>query len=173
MFKSGKQWPIFIATAIMGVVTLGYWTIKETMKSDLSQSDMYLSKYQDVDENINDYLAKNIEFNKYYKAKVIAIDLDSDNGFIRYKIVTSSSAPVSDANVSLVLSRPIADAKDIKLTPSKIENGVYSFENIKLPKKGRWNLHFYVIIGKFEKFDNLKADTRSKEVYKVKEVSSF
>jgi len=60
MLKSGKQWPIFIAVAIFGVVGLSYWTIKETMKTDLTQSNIYMSKYQDIDENINDILDNSI-----------------------------------------------------------------------------------------------------------------
>ena len=173
MLKSGKQWPIFVAVAIMGVVGLSYWTIKETMKSDLSQSDMYMSKYQDIDENINDYIVKNINFDKKYVAKVVDIDLASQEGYIRYKITTKSNEPVNDATVELVLTRPVADAKDVKLTPTKTDQGIYSFEGIHLPKKGRWNLRFHIKIGKLERFENLKADTRSKEVYKIKEVSSF
>ena len=173
MLKSGKQWPIFVSLAIMGVVGLGYWTIKETIKSDLSQSDIYLSKYQNVDEHINDYLEKNIEFNKHFTAKVVSAKLSEKNTSIEYGIATKSNIPVNDANVTLVLSRPIADAKDITRKPDRIENGVYVFEGITLPKKGRWNLYFHTKLNGYERFDNLKADTRYKGVYDINEVSAF
>ncbi len=164
MLKSGKQWPIFVAAAIMGVVLLSYWTIKETMQTDLSQSDMYLSKYQNIDENINDYLQKNIEFDRRYEAKLVDIDLGKKEGFIRYLITTKKGKPVDNAQIELVLTRPIADAKDLKLTPSSVKEGIYSFEHIHLPKKGRWDLILHIRIGQNERFYNLKADTRTKTV---------
>ena len=164
MLKSGKQWPIFVAVAIMGVVLLSYWTIKETMQTDLSQSDMYMSKYQNVDENINEYLQKNIEFDRKYDVKLVDIDLGKKEGIIRYSIMSKSGGAVNDAKIELVLTRPIADAKDLKLTPTKAANGIYSFEHIVLPKKGRWDLILHIRIGEKERFFNLKADTRTKTV---------
>jgi hypothetical protein len=163
MIKNGKIWPILIATAIFGVVLLSYWTIKETAQADLSKSNLYLGKYQDVDENINDIIAKQIAFNKEYTIKLEDFDLAKENGFIRYSLMTKDGKPVNDAKMVLVLSRPINDAKDITLKPSKVENGSYIFSNITLPKKGRWDFILEVKVKDKSRYYNIKADTRKKK----------
>jgi len=167
MLKSGKQWPIFVATAIMGVVGLSYWTIKETMKTDLSQSNIYMEKYQSVDENINEIIEANIAFDKKYTLELTKHELGKKDAYIEYTLHTKDGKPVNDAKMKLVLTRPISDAKDIVLRPTQIKNGTYSFENIHLPKRGRWNLLLRVNVGKNERYYNLKADTRT---YKIAEI---
>ena len=163
MIKNGKIWPIMIAVSIFGVVLLGYWTIQKTFTADLTQSDMYMSTYQNVDENINDIITKKISFNKNYTIAIDSFDLGKD-GFILYKLTDKQGKNVNGATLELVISRPSNDAKDIKLQPTKVQNGVYSFEHINLPKEGRWDLMLYIKAGDKERYYNLKADTRSKKI---------
>ena len=165
MLKSGKQWPIFIAVAIFGVVILGYWTIKETMKADLTESNLYMSYYQTVDDDINDILEANIAFDKDYVLKLTFLDLSGKNGKLIYSLSDKNGNPISNAEVNLVISRPVNDAKDIPLKPTKVENGKYIFENIHLPKEGRWDLLLKVKVGDKTRYLNLKADTRSKKAF--------
>ncbi len=165
MLKRGKQWPIFIAVATFGIVILGYWTIKETMKADLAESNLYMSYYQNVDDNINEIIEANIAFDKKYILKLAFLDLGSKNGKLIYTISDKSGKPVSDAKVDLVISRPVNDAKDIPLKPTKVENGKYIFENIHLPKEGRWDLLLKVQVGGETRYFDLKADTRSKKAF--------
>ncbi|SFV60194.1 hypothetical protein MNB_SM-7-717 [hydrothermal vent metagenome] len=164
MFKSGKQWPIFIAVAIFGVVMLGYWTIRETFKADITESNLYMSRYQNVDENINDILEANIAFDKKYELKLVDFDLKDANARLDYLLVKKDGTPVNDAKFDLIISRPVNDAKDIKLSPTKIQNGHYIYENIHLPKKGRWDLLLKVKAGEETRFYNLKTDTRKKKI---------
>ncbi len=165
MLKSGKQWPIFIAVAIFGVVVLGYWTIKETMKADLTESNLYMSYYQNVDDDINDILEANIAFDRNYVLKLDFLDLGSKKGKLIYSLRDKKGNPVSDAKVELLISRPVNDAKDIPLKPTKVENGKYIFEKIDLPKEGRWDLLLKVQVGDKTRYLNLKADTRSKKAF--------
>ena len=165
MVKSGEQWPIFIAVAIFGVVVLGYWTIKETMRADLTESNIYMDRYQNVDDNINEILEANIEFDKSYTLKLEFIDLGSKSAKIVYMLTDKSGKPVDDAQAKLVMSRPVSDAEDISLKPTKIEKGKYIFENIHLPKEGRWDLLLEVKAGDKTRYFNLKADTRSEKTF--------
>lgn len=165
MLKSGKQWPIFIAVAIFGVVVLGYWTIKETMKADLTESNLYMSYYQNVDDDINDILEANIAFDRNYVLKLDFLDLGSKKGKLIYSLRDKKGNPVSDAKVELLISRPVNDAKDIPLKPTKVENGKYIFDKIDLPKEGRWDLLLKVQVGDKTRYLNLKADTRSKKAF--------
>ena len=164
MFKSGKQWPIFIAVAIFGVVILGYWTIKETLKADLTESNLYMSYYQNVDENINDILEANIQFDRNYTLKLVFHDINAQNAKVVYQVTDKNGNAVNDAKVELIISRPVDDAKDMKFTPTKIENGKYIFENIHLPKEGRWDLLLKVQVGKNTRYLNLQADTRNTKI---------
>ena len=165
MLKSGKQWPIFIAVAIFGVVILGYWTIKETMKADLTESNLYMSYYQNVDDDINEILEANIAFDKDYILKLTFLDLTGNNGKLVYSLTDKNGKPIGDAKVDLVISRPVNDAKDIQLKPTQVENGKYIFENIHLPKEGRWDLLLKVQVDGKTRYLNLKADTRSKKAF--------
>ena len=165
MLKSGKQWPIFIAVAIFGIVILGYWTIKETMKADLTESNLYMSYYQNVDDDINSILEANIAFDREYRLKLDYLDLDGESGKLIYSITDKKGKPVDDAAIELLISRPTNDAKDIALKPSEVKNGKYIFKNIHLPKVGKWHLLLKVQVGGKTRYLNLKADTRSKEAY--------
>jgi nitrogen fixation protein FixH len=164
MIKNGKIWPVMIAVSIFGVVLLGYWTIKETLKADISESNAYMAKYQTIDENINDYIYKRIAFNKKYNLKLKDFNLNRDNSFIEYQITTKDNKPVDNAKLKLVISRPTDDAKDIEVDKYNVKNGIYRFENIKLPKEGRWDLILKVSIGNDSRFYNIKADTRNKHI---------
>jgi len=160
MIKNGKIWPIMIGISIFAVVLLGYWTIKETLSADLTESNAYMSKYQSVDENINEIIAKKIAFNKAYRLSYEEIKLSKDGSIIKYKLLTVDGKPVNNAKMKLIISRPVNDTKDITLDKYDVNNGIYRFEKINLPKEGRWDLILKVNIGDKERFYNLKADTR-------------
>jgi hypothetical protein len=167
MIKNGKIWPVMIAVSTFGVVLLGYWTIKETLKADITESNAYMSKYQSIDENINDYIYKKIAFNKKYNLKLKDFNLAKDGSFVEYIITTKDNKAVNNAKLELLISRPSDDAKDIILKTYNVKDGIYRFENFKLPKEGRWDLILKVEIDKDSRFYNLKADTRNKKTKEI------
>ncbi len=166
MVKNGKIWPVAIAFGIFMVFVLIFWTIKTTLKADLSESDLYQNKYSYIDDNINNIIKNNIAFDKKYSL-TYDITLSTNGSKLIYKITTKEGKPVDNAKLTLVISRPTKEFKDIKLNPVSVKNGVYTFENIKLPKEGRWNLLLKVEIGKDSRYYNLKGDTRYKELYEI------
>jgi len=164
MIKNGKIWPIMIAVATFAVVLLGYWTIKETLSSDLSESTVYMDKYQNVDENINEIIVAQMQFNKNYTITYEEIDVFGKTGKVVFKITTKDGKPVNDASIELVLQRPVNDAKEVKLLkPTSIKDGIYTFENITMPKEGRWDIYTKVTIGKYTRYYNLRFDKRLKK----------
>jgi len=46
-----------------------------------------------------------------------------------------------------------------------VQDGVYTFNAVKLPKSGRWNLIAHIVIGEHERYYNLKADTRNPNTF--------
>jgi YtkA-like len=159
--NSGLQWPIGISIAIIGVVALGVWTIKETAKEPVEESDIYMHKYQEVDDNANDFINARIAFDKKYSINYIGNKLDINDSKIIYKITSKeNNNSINDAKIKVVLTRPQTHNQDTTLGAPTVKDGVYSFET-KLPGKGRWDVMASIIIGKDKRYYNLKMDTQS------------
>lgn len=47
-----------------------------------------------------------------------------------------------------------------------VSNGIYKFESVKLPLEGRWDIMAKVNIDNLERYYNIKADTRNREIKK-------
>ena len=165
MIKNGKIWPVIIALAIFGVVVLSYWTIKETAQADLTQSNVYMENYHNVDDTINDIIMARVAFDKRYTITLKSLNLSSGDEKIIYEVRDKNGTPVTNAQLELLISRPISDAKDIKLHPTKKGKGKYIFENFSLPKPGRWDLLLKIEVGENMRYYNLKADTRSTKAF--------
>jgi nitrogen fixation protein FixH len=159
--NSGIQWPIGITIAILGIVGLSVWTIKETAKEPVEESDIYMHKYQEVDDNANDFINAKIAFDKKYNVSYVGSNLDVNNTKLVYKITTKdTNQSVNDANVTVILTRPQTHNQDTKLGAPKINDGEYSFET-KLPGMGRWDVMASIMVGKEKRYYNLKMDTKS------------
>lgn len=159
--NSGIAWPIGIAVATMCVVGMGVWTILETAKEPVEESDIYMHKYQEVDDNANKYINAKIAFNKKYSIEYVGQKLDENGSKIAYKITEKdTNQSVEDAKVKVVLTRPQTHNQDMTLQNPKVDDGVYSFET-KLPGKGRWDVMASIVVGKDSRYYNLKMDTQS------------
>jgi nitrogen fixation protein FixH len=156
--NSGIIWPIGISLAILCVVGLGAWTIVETGKEPVEESDIYMNKYQDVDNNANDFINAKIAFDKKYSIEYLGDKLNADNAKFIYKITTKDGTVVNDAKIKLIATRPQTHKQDIKLPDANVSNGVYSFET-KLPGVGRWDIMASIEIGTDKRYYNLHMDT--------------
>jgi nitrogen fixation protein FixH len=156
--NSGIIWPIGISLAILCVVGLGAWTIVETGKEPVEESDIYMNKYQDVDNNANDFINAKIAFDKKYSIEYLGDKLNADNAKFIYKITTKDGTVVNDAKIKLIATRPQTHKQDTKLPDANVSNGVYSFET-KLPGVGRWDIMASIEIGTDKRYYNLHMDT--------------
>jgi nitrogen fixation protein FixH len=156
--NSGIIWPIGISLAILCVVGLGAWTIVETGKEPVEESDIYMNKYQDVDNNANDFINAKIAFDKKYSIEYLGDKLNVDNAKFIYKITTKDGTVVNDAKIKLIATRPQTHKQDTKLPDANVSNGVYSFET-KLPGVGRWDIMASIEIGTDKRYYNLHMDT--------------
>ena len=157
---NGLRWPIGIAVAILCVVGMGAWTIVETSKEGLQESDIYMTNYQDADTNANALINAKISFNKKYDIKYLGKQLNADNAQLIYKITTKDGKSVNDAKVKVIVTRPQTHDEDITLNNPKVDDGVYSFAT-KLPGIGRWDVMASLEVGADKRFYNLKMDTRA------------
>ncbi|WP_345992731.1 FixH family protein [Sulfurimonas sp. HSL-1716] len=158
--NSGMIWPIAIGLSILGVVGLGAWTIVETSKAPVEESDIYMTYYQDADANANKIINATIAFNKKYNIQYLGKRLDPNNSQIIYKITTKEGKNVDNAKVKVIITRPQTHQFDMTLNDPKVSDGTYSFET-KLPGIGRWNIMAQIEVGDNKRFFNLKTDTRT------------
>jgi len=164
LINSGRIWPYTIAFLIIMVFGFCVATLYVTSKAPVQKADLYMTSYQDADANANKLIENRIAFNKRYKIEFLTKRLLTDNTIIKYKITDIDSNPVNGAKIKVIVTRPNEHTYDKELNDPKCENGVYTFESIKLPLKGRWDIMAKIDIGEFERFYNLKADTRYKKV---------
>jgi len=164
ILKSGKLWPYAIGIAITMVFGFCVATVVVTSQADIQPSDDYMTYYQDADANVNSLINSRIAFDKKYKIEYITDGISKDNTTIEYKLTDLNGKLINDAVMIVAITRPETHEFNQKLNNPKIENGVYSFSNVKFPKEGIWNIVVKVVRGKDSRFFNLKADTRYKAV---------
>lgn len=160
---SAKIWPYAIAGAITLVFGFSVTTIIVTAKADIQKSDAYMTYYQTADAKANEFIQAKIGFDRKYKVSYINNGLKNNNSSISYKVTDFHGNPVSDAKILLAISRPETHNFDKKLDTFSQQDGVYTFNNIKFEKAGKWNLIAKIVIGEDYRFLNIKADTRDKK----------
>jgi len=171
--ESGKQWPIGVALAILGVVGLGTWTIIETGSANIQESDAYMTNYQDADAKANEFIKARIAFDKKYKLKYVTEKLNENGVDVKYSLTNLDGKPVENATMILAISRPDTHSYDKKITNPTFENDLYVFKDVKFPKTGAWNLLLKVNVGKDYRFYDIKTDTRITHDRSIKEASSY
>ncbi|MDD5399600.1 MAG: FixH family protein [Sulfurimonas sp.] len=162
--SSGRIWPYAIGASIIFVFSACVATIVITNKMPVEKSDTYMMGYHEADEKVNDILKAAIDFNKRYKVEYITDAFEAQNYVIKYRVSDINSNPVNNANIKVVVTRPDNHKHDQELNKHSIENGIYTFDAIKLPQEGRWDIMAKVSVEDAQKFYNIKTDTRSKEV---------
>jgi len=163
--QSGRVWPYAIGISITLVFGFCVATIVVTSKADIQESNAYMTYYQDADAKANELIQARIAFDKNCKIEYIDTDLKESGSVVKYKISDTELNAINSAKLKVLVSRPETHLYDQELTNPKVENGVYTFNNVKFPKAGVWNLIAKVNVGDLERFYNIKADTRSKNSY--------
>jgi nitrogen fixation protein FixH len=162
--SNGRVWPYAIGIAIVLVFGACIGTIVVTHQLPVEKSDTYMMGYHEADARANEIIQAQIAFDKKYNIEYITDGLSFDSTEIKYKITDKNNQAVDDAKLKVVITRPNNHKNDQEFSSPKIENGIYTFENIKLPLKGRWDIMAKIDIGENQRYYNVKADTRKKEV---------
>ncbi len=157
---TGKIWPYAIVISILLIVAASVATVVVAIDHPVEMSDTNMQDYHHYDRNANDYIEARIAFNKNYKIDYVSEKLDADSAKVAYKITDSSDMTVNNAKINIVLTRPDNRDSDIVLDSPAVDNGIYTFDAGKLPLVGRWNIMAHVVVGEYERYFNLKADTR-------------
>lgn len=158
--ESGKIWPWAIIIAIFLVIGAGALTVTKALENPVQESEIYMRYYQHTMKDMNDIIKARISFDKKYKISFITDQISSNTTTLKYKITTINGDPIDGAKLMVRLTTPYDHNSDIDLANPSVKDGVYTFETVKLPKEGRWNIMAKVEIGDFSRYYNLKADTR-------------
>ncbi len=162
--SNGRIWPYAIGASIIFIFGACVATIVVANTLPVEKSDTYMTDYHDADARANDILQAAIEFNKKYKIEYIPQELQLQGGSISYKISDLDSNPINNAEIKIVITRPNNHKFDQELLLPKVEDGIYTFEQINLPQGGRWDIMAKVNVGELHRFYNIKRDTREMKV---------
>ncbi len=163
--RDGLHWPIGVITSVILIVIACAVTIYVALLQPVQEDADMMLGYHNLDANANDMIVAGIRFNAKYKLTYIGEGVSLDGSSIAYKIEDMNANPVNNAVVKVVLSRPVIDEHQIDLENPHIENGIYTFSNVKVAKEGRWNILTKISIGDDYRHMNLKSDTMDKDVY--------
>ncbi|OQX74139.1 MAG: hypothetical protein B6D59_03200 [Campylobacteraceae bacterium 4484_4] len=101
----------------------------------------YFADYRDVDENINELVAKERLFDSRYKVTVLPKHFTIGSNTITVAIHDlNGSKGIDEANITVLITRPDTNEYDKKLKPLSAENGLYKFEQFQIEKLGRWQI---------------------------------
>lgn len=163
--NAGKKWPWIIGVSTIIVIGFSIATIKVAINNPVEMSKYGMQNYHEYDNNVNDIINAKIEFDKKYSITFLTPQITDKNSVIVYAIKDKSGKAIEDANISVVLTRPDTTKLDITLDKPTIENGVYTFKAIDLPKAGRWDIMAKIAVDENKRYYNLKADTRNPNTF--------
>jgi len=163
--RDGLHWPIGVITSVILIIIACAVTIYVALLQPVQEDADMMLGYHNLDAGANDMIVAGIKFNSKYKLTYIGQGVSLEGSSIAYKVEDINANPVNNAEVKVVLSRPVIEEDKIELENPHVENGVYTFENVKVTKKGRWNILARVTVNEDFRHMNLKSDTTDKDVY--------
>ncbi len=178
MAKENREktyWPHMILGFLMVGITLGYWTVKSASSVPVQESNDYMMKYQQADMSINEIIAKKKAFDRKYKIIISDVEMlpvkkneiqhrqlkeqvklhKGENSFT-YTVADRSSVPVSDANVSFLLTRPHTKVDDVMIETIPFSDGKYRVK-VSIEKPGRYILRLRTRIGEAVGYSDIPA----------------
>ncbi|MCK4874320.1 MAG: FixH family protein [Sulfurimonas sp.] len=162
--SNGRIWPYAIGASIIFIFGACVATVIVANKLPVEKSDTYMMGYHEADAKANELIEARIAFNKKYKIEYITDAISQDSSVIKYRVIDTNGNPVDSAKIKVVVTRPNNHKHDQELNNPTVLNGIYSFNSITLPQEGRWDIMAKVSVEEVQRFYNVKADTRNKEV---------
>lgn len=161
MSQKNNFWPYAIALSILAVFGASVATVVIASSAPVQKSDIYMMDYHEADDKANEIINANIAFDELFVVEFVPKTFKASGASLGYSIKDKNGNGINNAKLEVVLTRPDSNYFDVKLKSGVAKDGFYGFENIKLPKDGRWDIMAKIRIGNNVKFYNLKADTRS------------
>jgi nitrogen fixation protein FixH len=158
--KETNYWPYAIVGMILTVVVLGIWTIKVAVTHPVQESNDYMMKYQDVDENINEILAKKRAFDARYTIDLSRNKLHHGSNRVIVRVTDKEGRPIEGAKIVAVVQRPTTNAHNVEITDFAFSDGQYVSQPFDIAGLGRWNIQVKVEVGELTGFQTWKTFIR-------------
>ncbi len=158
--KNSKKsfWPYGIIISILLIASACAYNVYIAMQLPVEYDTYFLTKKQDLDDNINDLLASQEKFNNKYSVDVKYEKFKPKNNEIKIKITDKKTSQIiNNAKFELLITRPDVSKFDIKPNFTGIKDGYYTFESFNVDKKGRWQILFKATIGQLTSFVKLET----------------
>jgi hypothetical protein len=160
----GRFWPYMILGFLFIGITLGYWTVKHAVDTPVHESNEYMMKYQRADRNADKIVEAQKRFDEKYEVSIVGIEysdfkpehlkrkVDSvvalkRRNDIGFRVTDRDGKAVTDANVTLLLTRPHTRSEDRLYSDIPYADGIYRVEGVEVKKPGRYILRLRVSIG--------------------------
>ena len=165
--KKRNYWPLFFIGIFSFVFSMIIWTIMSAVSVPVIEDRSFMKKYQDVDENYNNMMDSNSAFlDKYsfelylnekkfdlsttdmmYAQRVIEKhskhkdSLKVGENSLKIVIIDKQTNEKKDVDVSLIVTKSIADDSDIVLNSEKFlnDNKIYSAK-FEIKESNNWNI---------------------------------
>ncbi len=156
--NSGKFWPYMILGFLAIGITLGYWTIKNTISLPVHESNEFMQKYQSADKNANEISDAAAKFDSKYSVELSGLERSNFkpknlkrkphkyyklNSVNDIKIIVKSKDGSSLKNIKLIglLTRPQTELDDVHIKGIQSNgNGTFDIKGLKVKKPGRYIL---------------------------------
>ncbi len=163
---SGRQWPIFLVSAFVFISLLCTWTVWVATTNPVYLTTGDSKQYKRfASDDANSVIYANIEFNKHYDLEYVTEQFLSDGAIVKLHVSDLDGNGVDDADIRVVLTHPFTHEHDKELKVASVYDGTYTFETATLPTKGRWNILIHAKVGEYDRFLNLKVDTRNNSYF--------
>ena len=155
---SGKYWPYMILGFLSIGITLGYWTIKNTISLPVHESNEYMQKYQTREKNANEISDAEAKFDTKYSVELSGLEsskfkpkhlkrkphkyykLNSVNN-IKLIVKAKDGSNLKDVKLIAILTRPQTELDDVNIKNIATDgNGVFEIKDLKVEKPGRYIL---------------------------------
>lgn len=165
--KKRNYWPLFFIGIFSFVFSMIIWTIMSAVSVPVIEDRSFMKKYQEVDENYNNMMDSNSAFlDKYsfelylnekkfdlsttdmmYAQRVIEKhskhkdSLKVGENSLKIVIIDKQTNEKKDVDVSLIVTKSIADDSDIVLNSEKFlnDNKIYSTK-FEIKESNNWNI---------------------------------
>ena len=155
-------------------ITLGYWTIKNTISLPVHQSNEYMMSYQDADKDANEIIESMQRFDKKYEVSISGLEKsDFKPKFLKRKphqyfvlnktntinvnVNPKGNNSIKSINLKGILTRPQTERDDKELNITKVSDGKFIIKNFVVEKLGRYIVRLKI-------FDD-KNDTKFIDIY--------
>jgi len=153
-----NYWPHAIIGIILTVVVAGAYTINIAVHNPVEMDTYFMKKYQTVENNGYKLDKRKREFDKNFKLIYSTKDFSQGINSISINVKDKNSSKyISDAKITMLITRPETNKYNQKLNPTSVKNGTYTFEDIKINKPGRWKILTTIKIGKYSGYNSYEV----------------